>query len=187
MASGRHIATAAAVGSAAAALASCGGGARTVAPPSSAARQSTAIYATKWEPAFRLNRSGRRIVSISRTTRRLTLEIVDHTCHPGDPRFADAGRRFARARIVQQTAAVIITVFMHPEPNPPRACVPAGIGFSKTVALPHPLGPRALVDGGNPKLGGGGVLAVIRVPATSGKLERRAEAQFGPPDLGPIP
>jgi hypothetical protein len=172
---------------AAIALGACGGSAGLSSTSAGSTRQSSAVYATKWEPAFRLNASGHRILSISRTSRSLTLEIVDRTCHPGDPRFADVGRRLARVSIAEQHAAVLITVYMHPEANPPRNCAPAGIGFSKTIKLPHPLSARALVDGGSPKYGGRGVFAVIRVPATRRSLERQAEAKFGRPDLGPIP
>lgn len=172
----------------AAGLCSCGSGHAVshVSPATVTAAAPSAVYATKWEPAYTLNRSGRRIQSISRSARSETLEIVDRTCYPRDARFVDASRRLARTKVIEQPAAVIITVFMHPEPPPRTPCVPAGIGFAKKITLPHPLGARALVDGGNPKLGGG-VIAVIRVAATNRGLERRAEARFGPPDLAPIP
>jgi hypothetical protein len=169
------------------ALCSCGGSGATVSTGGSPARRATAIYPAKWEPVFRLDSTGRRILSITRSSRRLTLEIVDATCHAHDPLFADVSRRFAAARISELHAAVVITVFMHPELGTAPGCVPAGVGFSRTITLPHPLAARALVDGGDPKLGGGGVISVIRVPATNPVLERQAEAQFGPPDLGPIP
>jgi hypothetical protein len=168
-------------------LCSCGGGGATGASshPTQGGLRPTPIYAVKWEPTFRLDPSGLRVPSLSRSSRRLTLEIIDATCHPHDPRFADVSRRFARAAVREEHAAVVVTVFMHPEPEASPGCVPAGVGFSETITLPHPLGPRALVDGGDPRLGGGGVIAVIRVPATSRALERQAEGQFGPPDLGP--
>jgi hypothetical protein len=164
------------------ALGSCGSTAST---SHSATASRSAVYATKWEPTFRLGPSGRRIPSISRTSRSLTLEIIDRTCHPGDPRFADIAKRLAQVKVSEERAVVIVTVFMHPEANPPPNCSPAGVGFTKTIKLPHPLAARALVDGGSPRYGGHGVLAVIRVLATRRSLERQAESKFGPPDLGP--
>jgi hypothetical protein len=145
-----------------------------------------AIYATKWEPAFRLDASGRRVLSISRTALQLRLQVVDQTCHPNDPRFANAARRFAGAIVREQRAAVIVTMYMHPEP-PVKRCVPAGVGFPVTVTLAHPVGARALVDGGTRPIGGGAPIAVIRIPAQSRALEREAEARYGRPDVAAVP
>jgi hypothetical protein len=153
---------------------------------SAAPGRPAAIYPTKWEPAFRLDASGRRVLSISRTTLQLRLQVVDQTCHPNDPRFANARRRFAGAIVHEQRAAVIVTVYMHPEP-PVKGCVPAGVGFPITVTLAHPLGARALVDGGTPPIGGGAPIAVIRIPAQSRALEREAEARYGRPDVAAVP
>jgi hypothetical protein len=166
---------------AAALLGGCGGS-HARAPAASG----RAVYATKWEPAFRLDASGQRVLSISRTSRELRLQVVDQTCHPGDPRFADASRRFAGANEREQHAFVIVTVHMHSEP-PVAGCVPAGISFPITVELAHPLGARALVDGGTPPLGGGAPISVIRIPALSRALEREAEAKFGRPDVAAVP
>ncbi len=145
-----------------------------------------AINPAKWEPQFGLDASGRRLISISRTARELHLQVVDQTCHPGDPRFADASKRFAGTTVQELRAVVVVTVHVRSEP-PVAECAPAGIGFPITVRLERPLGARALVDGGAPRLGGGPTVAVIRVPATIRTLEREAESHYGRPDVAAVP
>jgi hypothetical protein len=169
----------------AAAVGGCGGGSGRAAATATRTAARATVYRAKWEPTFKLDRSGRRVLTVARNSRGISLEVVDGTCYPRDPRFAAVSRRFDHASVTESSDAVIVTVFMRPEPAPANPnCAPAGVGFAHRIALGHPLGRRALVDGGEPRIGGGGALDVIRVPATDRRLERQAEAQFGPPDLG---
>ena len=113
----------------------------------------------------------------------IPIEVNDGTCFPGDPRYTDAERRFDHVTVAETRYAAVVTVYMQPEPRPPkqhgmRMCAGVGLFFTHVVRLPHPLGNRALVDGAGYPADSGFDKPAIVVPAPDKRLERIAEAHF---------
>ena len=116
-----------------------------------------------------------------RRAHEIPIEVNDGTCSGN----FDVEKRFDHVTVSEKSYAVVVTVFMRPEPKPPkqhgiRVCEGVGLIFTHVVRLPHPLGNRALVDGAGWRTESGRDEPAVDVPATDGRLERIAEAHYHP-------
>lgn len=139
-----------------------------------------ATYVTDFDPPPSLSGKDATL----RHARAIRINVRDGTCFPSDRHFHDAARRFDHVEVSETNYALVVKVYMRPEPDPPpqqdgaRVCAGVGLEFSQVVHLAHPLGKRALVDGG---FDYGSHAGTIRVNASDKYLERLAEAKYGIP------
>ncbi len=125
------------------------------------------LYRTNWRLPYN--------AKVSRTSRSLTIRVRAGTCFPDDKRYTNAARRLDHVEAKRVERAVLVTVWMRPEPSAHGGlCGGVGLEFSHTVLLPAPVGRGALIDGGAEQPDR------VKLPALDRSVEKSVEEQYGP-------